>query len=153
MKYKGFIAAVAASAVVLTTGVALARQSEHHDRMNFETLDADGDGSITQAEMVAFGAGRMAEADSDGDGFLSQAELVEMGRKRAEEHATRMIERMDSDKDGKLSAEEMADGSRGQKMFERIDADKDGAITKAEFDAAHERMKSHRGGQGHKSKP
>ena len=45
---------------------------------------------------------------------------------------------VDANKDGKLSADEHAAGSKA--MFEKMDADKDGALTKAEFDAGHAAM-------------
>jgi Ca2+-binding EF-hand superfamily protein len=45
---------------------------------------------------------------------------------------------MDTNGDGKISAEEHAAGAK--MMFEKMDADKDGKVTPAEMDAAHERM-------------
>jgi Ca2+-binding EF-hand superfamily protein len=42
---------------------------------------------------------------------------------------------MDTNKDGKVSAEEHAAGAR--KMFETMDSNKDGKVTAAEMDAAH----------------
>jgi Ca2+-binding EF-hand superfamily protein len=45
---------------------------------------------------------------------------------------------MDTNGDGKISAEEHAAGAK--KMFQTMDADKDGQVTAAEMDAAHERM-------------
>ena len=58
-----------------------------------------------------------------------------------------MLERMDTDKDGKLSMDEMQamkdKGPRGKmmdRMFDRADADDDGAISQDEFDTAQARM-------------
>ncbi|HZV66317.1 MAG TPA: EF-hand domain-containing protein [Telluria sp.] len=42
---------------------------------------------------------------------------------------------MDTNKDGKISADEHAAGAR--KMFEAMDANKDGKVTAAEMEAAH----------------
>ena len=43
---------------------------------------------------------------------------------------------MDTNKDGKVSADEHAAGAR--KMFETMDRDKDGKVTATEMDAAHQ---------------
>ena len=45
---------------------------------------------------------------------------------------------MDTNKDGKLSAEEHATASK--KMFDMMDANKDGKVTAAEMTAAHQRI-------------
>src|SRR4051812_47581394 len=45
---------------------------------------------------------------------------------------------MDTDGDGKLSADEHAAGAR--KMFEMMDADKDGKVAAAEMTAAHHQV-------------
>ena len=45
---------------------------------------------------------------------------------------------MDTNKDGRASAEEHAAGAR--QMFDAMDANKDGNVTAAEMDAAHERV-------------
>lgn len=48
------------------------------------------------------------------------------------------LKMMDTDGDGKVSAEEHATGVR--RMFESMDADHDGKVTAAEMDEAHARM-------------
>lgn len=48
---------------------------------------------------------------------------------------------MDADGDGKVSATEHADGAK--KMFTKMDSNKDGRVTAAEMDAAHPMMKHH----------
>jgi Ca2+-binding EF-hand superfamily protein len=53
-------------------------------------------------------------------------------------HKDAQFQMMDSNGDGKISAEEHAAGAK--KMFEMMDADKDGKVTAAEMDAAHEKM-------------
>jgi Ca2+-binding EF-hand superfamily protein len=54
------------------------------------------------------------------------------------EHKDAMFQMMDSNGDGKISAEEHEAGAK--KMFQMMDADKDGKVTASEMDAAHERM-------------
>jgi Ca2+-binding EF-hand superfamily protein len=45
---------------------------------------------------------------------------------------------MDTDGDGKISADEHAAGAK--KMFEAMDADKDGKVTAVEMEAAHQKV-------------
>ena len=70
---------------------------------------------------------------------------------RANDHAARMIEQLDTDGDGKLSAAELATrpmaATMSDRMFERLDTDKDGAISEAEMTAAKDRMSERRGGE------
>ena len=119
---------------------------------DFATLDADGDGILTQEEMESRGAARFAEADTDGDGGLSADELTAAAAARAAERTARMLERLDTNGDGLLQQTEMQPrGDRAGKMFERMDTDGDGGISEAEFDAARARLMERRGerhGQG-----
>lgn len=46
--------------------------------------------------------------------------------------------KMDTNKDGRVSAKEHAAGAK--QMFDAMDANKDGKVTAAEMDAAHERI-------------
>lgn len=118
---------------------------------DFAAIDADKDGKITPAEIEAHRAAEITAADTDGDGFLSAEELAAMQAKqmqaRGTQRAQRMIDRMDSDNDGKLSLAEMQDRAPGQRMFDRMDTDNDGALSEAEIAAAKDRMADHRGGK------
>lgn len=119
--------------------------------LDFGAIDADKDGKITKDEIAAFRAARAAAIDANGDGKLGAEELAAMQMQgmqdRANQRAARMIERMDTDGDGLLTAAEMAAGHDGMPMFERIDADGDGAITQDEVDNARaqigKRMQRH----------
>lgn len=112
--------------------------------MMFRMIDADGDGQVTRAEMEAAGpAAAFAAADADGSGALEGAELTAFEEARQAEHEAmrlrmrqqRMLDRLDADKDGSLSLEELqARGPAG--MFERLDADSDGTVTGEELAAA-----------------
>ena len=109
-------------------------------RVTFEELDADSNGSVTEAEMQAHRAARFTTADTDGDGSLSRAELeaqMTSGKEsRIERRLDRMMDHLDADDNGTLSQEELAEagGERKGKGFSRLDKDGDGAVSKAEFD-------------------
>lgn len=158
MKHTTFIAAIIGAAVSITGTTVLAERAgaDDHKRPSFSDLDANADGQITLEEMQARGAARMAEIDTDSDGFFSEDEAVAAATARAKERHARMVERLDADKDGKLSLEEMKPkGDRGAKMFERADADKSGGISEAEFTEMTKKMeqrKGHgsKGGHAHK---
>lgn len=123
--------------------------------LNFDAIDADKDGKITEAEIAAYHGARTAAIDTNGDGMLSAEELTAMQLQNMQERATRraqmMIERFDSNRDGLLSAAEMLAGPSPARMFNRIDADGDGAISKAEAEAAQKLVQNRTGkhhGQG-----
>ena len=144
MKRTTFIAAIAAATVGLTTLSAMAREN----RPDFSTLDADGNGEVSLTELQAQGAVRFAAADADGDGFLTLSELEAAGQERAGDRAARMLDRMDANDDGKLSAEEMKNPRRDPaRMFDRLDADGSGGISQEEFEEARARFEERRGGK------
>jgi Ca2+-binding EF-hand superfamily protein len=66
-------------------------------------------------------------------------------KKGGHEHQFSM---MDSDGDGKISADEHAAGAK--KMFEMMDADKDGKVNAAEMEAAHEKVAGEKAKKGEK---
>ena len=73
-----------------------------------------------------------------GFGVSAMAEPGRDGGKKLE----RMMERLDSNGDGRLSSSEFAE--RGARMFERLDDDGDGAISRAEIDAMQEKRRAKR---------
>ncbi|MDO6588271.1 EF-hand domain-containing protein [Salipiger sp. 1_MG-2023] len=120
----------------------------------FKSLDADGDGTITQDELAAAGpAGAFAEADANGDGALEADELTAF--RQAQEAARearrqqQMLQRFDADKDGKLSLEELTAGDRRgpERLFTRLDVDEDGTVSAEEL-AALEQMQPRMRGEG-----
>ena len=119
------------------------------ERPTFSELDADGDGSITIAEIRARASARFAESDTDGDGKLTAEELTAAVAARAAERAAvgmaRMIEWRDTDGDGMLSEAELG-GDTGPRIFMRLDADDDGKISAEEFAAMQSRAQKGRYG-------
>jgi len=146
MTYKGFMTGIVAAGLAAVATSALAFGPGFGPRggeeFTFETLDLDGNGQVTREEMQAFGLQRFSKADTDGDGVLSEAELVAAAQARAAERVTKMVERFDKNGDGALSPEEMPrpDAERSAMMFDVIDSDDNGTITVEEFDIMKERM-------------
>jgi Ca2+-binding EF-hand superfamily protein len=65
-----------------------------------------------------------------------------------------MIEKLDADKDGKLSAEELEARGKGRggkdrtaKMLKHFDTDKNGSLSEEEYNAAAEKMQKRKGGK------
>jgi Ca2+-binding EF-hand superfamily protein len=115
----------------------------------FDAIDTNTDGKITQDELAAHRAAEFAAADTNSDGALSAEELqAHMMAQMAARRSARMIENMDDDGNGTLSAEEMGEGPMAE-HFARIDTDNDGAISKEEAEAVAERMGKRREGRGH----
>ena len=142
---KAVLAVLLAAAVAVPT-IAAAKGGRHHERASFETLDADGNGELTQAELQARGQERFAAADANGDGFLTQEELQARVGERASKRIERMIERRDANADGQLSLEEMSpDEDRIAERFARADKDGNGTISEAEFEEAMKKRRHHRG--------
>lgn len=163
MKRTTALTGVLALAIAATSLPAVAQERGEGPRgprgpmFQFEEIDANGDGKITQEEIDAHAAARFAEADTDGDGSVSAEEMVARMQAQRDERmqrgAERMIERMDANDDGVLSADEMAPRNT-ERLFSRLDANDDGEITQAEMEAAREKMQKrfgeHRKGErGH----
>ncbi len=148
----GALTASVAIAALLATSLATsagAREGEHGMRHDpaalFEKADADGDGKVTKEEFAALRGDRFGDMDADGDGVVSKDELIAKAMERAERRAEHMLERMDENEDGAISADEFAALSekRGGRMFERIDANGDGAIDKAEVEEMRFKHRHH----------
>jgi Ca2+-binding EF-hand superfamily protein len=113
----------------------------------FDTIDADKDGKLTEAEIEAHRAAEFTAADTNADGMLNAEELTAQHMARmsqmAADHTTQMIERTDDNGDGNLSAEEMTQTVQ-ERRFAQLDQDEDGAISKAEAEDAGDRFMERR---------
>jgi hypothetical protein len=126
-----------------------------HAKHVIEKLDADGDGAISADEAKEHPrmGDHFAEIDGDGDGKLTQAELVtfkkahhgERGHRKGppEDHAKRVIEHLDTDGDGKVSTAEAGEKPHLAERFADIDGDGDGQLTEQEL-VEHHRQKRER---------
>ena len=147
------IAAMAAGLTLTALDVSAAGRGLQHDAPDFATLDIDGSGTVTVAEIEAAGQARFDAVDTDGNGALSVEEMVAARDNGASRRAERMISRMDENGDGELQADEMTRrGPDAERMVSRADTNDDGEISEEEFDAVVKRHgdrdhKGHRGGK------
>lgn len=154
MKQVSYIAAATVVLALATPAMAFGPGGggKHGPRMDFETLDTDGNGEVTKAELQAFGQARFARADADGDGRLTREELIAARQKQAEDRVTDMIERFDEDGDGALSLAELPKPRKrggGDRIFDMMDSDDSGGVSREEFEEARAWMKERRGGKRH----
>ncbi|HEY5722284.1 MAG TPA: calcium-binding protein [Allosphingosinicella sp.] len=120
----------------------------------FDRIDTDKNGSISRTEFDAHSAARAERrAERRGpDGAKGGRGMRHGGMMRhrgagamAGGHfGGRMFERMDSDRDGKVSIAEAS--SRALEMFDRADSNRDGTVTVEERRAARERFREDRRG-------
>lgn len=169
-------------AAALGTGAALAAPQDASTPLpSLKRLDANGDGKIDRKEAAASPAlaGRLDTLDQNKDGALSREELPRplhgQRHQGPGEGGQQRMAALDSNHDGRISAEEAkadpkaagrfaqmdlnkdgyldkADHALGMKQhhdawFSRADSNKDGQLSKAEFDAAKQARSMH-GGSG-----
>lgn len=106
-------------------------------------LDSNHDGVISAAE-IRNSPAALKTLDKNDDGQLAGEEIRpnfgrgrggRMGGGSPEEMASRIMQQMDVNRDGKLSRNEMADGPFGE-LFDRADSNKDGFVTPSELQTA-----------------
>jgi Ca2+-binding EF-hand superfamily protein len=113
---------------------------------SLDLADADKNGEITLEEFTKAATERFTSADADKNGQLTVAEVAaEIEKMRSERMATRMIERLDGNGDGTLSAAEAESGQK--KIFALMDRNDDGKI------AANERPRGMKRGMGGDNAP
>jgi Ca2+-binding EF-hand superfamily protein len=135
------------------------RQGQRAERMAdrraglFDRLDTNKDGSISRSEFDAHAAARSERRAARGGEMRGgrgkrHARMMRrqhMGGMGAGQFAGAMFERLDADKDGRVSLAEAS--TRALAMFDRADANRDGTVTLEERRAARERFREDRQGR------
>lgn len=94
-------------------------------------LDTNMDRQVSRDEFLHLTERRFETLDTDGDGTLSTAELDAFAAQRAREIRERFVERLDANDDGVISEQEFK--APAERRFSRLDADSDGAIERNEM--------------------
>jgi Ca2+-binding EF-hand superfamily protein len=90
------------------------------------TYDADGDGSVTQAEVDEWRANRLREFDADGDGQLSLDEYQALWLDAMRERMVDQFQEHDDDGDGQVTVDEF--GERTSRLVMMRDQNEDGVL-------------------------
>lgn len=93
----------------------------------FGEIDADGDGSVTQAEIDAFRTAQLSAADANGDGRLALDEFATVYFERIRPQMVDAFQAFDDDGDGAITAAELED--RFGDVVSRLDRNGDGALS------------------------
>ena len=93
----------------------------------FESVDADGDGKLTQAEIDKVRNDRHAAHDADGDGNLSLEEFAGLWHETTRPLTVRAFQMLDTDGDAVVTRAEYDRPFAG--IVERLDRDRDGALS------------------------
>jgi len=106
-------------------------------------IDTDGNGALSKVEIDTFNLARAQEFDLNKDGSVTAEEMRTFREQQRAKRAAERMARMDTNKDGKVSVQEIAD-SHGE-WLARMDADGNGEVS------AEEMQSGHRGwhGRGH----
>lgn len=124
-------------------------QCEHPKMM--EKIDTDHNGVISAAEADAGAENHFKMMDADGDGTLTEAEFEKAPRpdgmkarfpERQEQMRDKRFMMMDADGNGSVTKAEFMAGAH--KRHQKMDANNDGAITKEEMEAGREKMREER---------
>ena len=150
MKKNVILGALCAAMLVSSGAIAVADTRGNGPRgADFSQIDADGNGEVTVAELQAMQTARFGEIDADGDGAVTKAEILAHAEStedvRRERRVTRMMERLDANDDGSLSAEELTGRRDPARLVERLDADGNGTLSQEEMADARDSMRRGRG--------
>jgi hypothetical protein len=92
----------------------------------FQEIDADADGSVTEAEVEAFRGAQLAAADTDGDGAVSLDEFATVYFVRVRPQMVDAFQGFDDDGDGSVTSAELE--ARLADVVSRLDRNGDGVV-------------------------
>jgi hypothetical protein len=155
------LAAGAALLGLAAAGAAAANERDPHRGMmgfggeiDFETIDTDGNGSLSRAELVTRATERLSAADTSGDGAIDRAELIVFlpGPRRhgldvfapdpGAEMADRVLALLGATEAGQVPVGEFAE-ARVNLLLAFMDTDRDAAISRAEAEERPGRRGAH----------
>jgi hypothetical protein len=89
--------------------------------------------TLAMAAPEGRGMDRLRAADTNGDGMISREEAKALPR------LAKHFDAIDADKNGQITAEEMAAAHQNRRnaAFDKLDANKDGVLSRDEFNAVH----------------
>lgn len=124
-----------ATALSFAAAPALADSQDPIEQLlaNFDRVDANSDGVITQAEYRTVQDTRWTQIDRNGDGYLGEDDFPRRAARRARTQLAE-IAYLDANGDGRISQSEFLSGPAP--VFRRADQNGDGALTRAELEAA-----------------
>lgn len=131
MKNAAIVAAATALLAIGATHFAFANEPYlPRTERSFARLDADSDGKVTMNELKPKAVKRFLRLDDDQNGTVTTAEIDTWLKRGIERRKERMLGRLDLNKDGSVTRDEV-DGYIDA-LFNGADGDKDGALTLAE---------------------
>jgi Ca2+-binding EF-hand superfamily protein len=131
VKFPG-IAMASVLALAAAPAVVAGDQGDAHKPSEWiRSMDADGDGSVTEQEFQAGRTGQFAQQDADGDGTVTADELAKW--KETHQGADVPAAKEITDDDNKEDYDSETD-----RMFDELDANGDGALTEDEMKTARE---------------
>ena len=102
--------------------------------------DANGDGQVSRAEMIAWRAQQFSRLDRNSDGFIDMKDVPGLMASRFEPQIKQLNSQFDANHDGRVSREEFVNGPTP--VFDLVDANHDGVVTKDEVRIASAKVKS-----------
>lgn len=128
---KRSLALVATMALYATPYPALAQDGARMAEQ-LRQADANNDGAVSRAELQAYRAGQFDRLDRNGDGVLTDSDMPRFAKIR--ERIEARIAAFDTNGDGRITRAEFTGGPTV--AFDRADTNKDGLVTNAELNAA-----------------
>lgn len=123
----------------LFAGFAFA-QSPSRGADKLAQMDTNADGSITREEFMSAREQMFDKRDRNSDGVLDSNDFGKRAARRGGQRMEEMLERLDTDKDGRVTREEFV--SAEAPLFTRADQDSNGILDAAEIEKAKNTMQS-----------